>query len=82
MIDYFASYLSDYCVPKKTLILKRKKAIFFIFYTCIPEEVSAYHTGSAFTQHYNMSGVICPYIKKNDAYFQKIFRLTCRRRLF
>ena len=28
---------------------KRKKVIFCNFYTCNPEKVSAYHTGSAFT---------------------------------
>ena len=36
-----------------SLISERKKSnIFFIFYTCIPEMVNAYHTGSPFTQHY------------------------------
>ena len=31
---------------------EKKINILKIFYTCIPEIVSAYHTGSAFTQHY------------------------------
>ena len=33
-------------------VRKRKKIIFFIFYTCILEKDSTYHTGSAFTQQY------------------------------
>ena len=41
-----------------SLISKRKKKIFFIFYTCIPEKVSAIHTGSAFTQHYYVCRVL------------------------
>ena len=31
---------------------KEKKLYFLIFFTCILEIVSAYHTGSAFTQQY------------------------------
>ena len=45
----------------KTLVFinfkKEKKLYFLIFYTCIPEIDSAYHTGSAFTQHYCVSRV-------------------------
>ena len=36
----------------QTLLLinfRKKKVIYFNFYTCIPEKVAAYHTGSAFT---------------------------------
>ena len=44
---------SNTCVHK---FQKRKKKV-PIFYTCIPDILSTYHTGSAFTQHYNVCRV-------------------------
>ena len=37
-----------------SLSSNRRKIYLFILCTCIPEKDSVYHTGSAFTQHYNV----------------------------
>ena len=48
-----------------TKISKRKKSYIF---KCIPEIVSAYHTGSAFTQHYPRLKKINPLINEITHY--------------
>ena len=54
------------------LISKRKKVYFKFFYTCIPEIISAYHTGSAFTQHYYVCRV--QYVLNNGIVQKKIIQ--------
>ena len=44
------------------LLISKRKKYFLIFYTCIPENVRAYHTGSALTQHYYVCRVLIIYI--------------------
>ena len=48
---------SNICVHK---FQKEKKEYFSILYTCIPEKVSAYHTGSVYTVLLQISGIIRP----------------------
>ena len=68
LTDYFSCYKlnktsNPFHEEKKSPKLKHCQIFYVIrvlrysntgenFYTCIPEIVSAYHTGSAFTQHY------------------------------